>query len=451
MIVQPPNTPPRSDLRGRNNIFIIYNDGSYFNSYLFQDYDWDDSIVTSNPQESYSVIAPKSIGYLYYTNVYEGDDPEPETRVTSNGGGFDLLDVTGMQQNQISTNHDVARGRDVTVIIDNNDGRCKGSFDLCWQMNGMTLPSDLFSESTVFTDGSTFNYLKGFSNNRPISTADRCIKGLQLNGNYGYINLRTKDLLNSAIVDKDLIFSIIGSEECNRNFPVKVRDSHDPNFIEVKCIEEINDSTFKVKYRLETLNDGNLSVSPISIEFNFPSILNIYNNEVNVINYGILDDNNVDKSGSPYGTSTVNLGNNNRFELSFGSNTLNTFETAYIDFCIELVIRDTDTYNIQDIDLRPINAQTDYNGQPWDIIHFIDLPCADEELINNEQNEKKESATVYRYCKRNVKGDCGCGLSSPPTYCWKLTPTIKICWYHLLGIGLILLLLWRGVFKRRKN
>ena len=89
--------PNRNNKKSKNNLFIIYTDGTHFNSRekfneITEKYD-DDFFYPDAPGQNIGqtkhVIKTgnKIIDYLYFTNVYEGDDLPPAVKLSNGSNG----------------------------------------------------------------------------------------------------------------------------------------------------------------------------------------------------------------------------------------------------------------------------------------------------------------------------------------------------------------------------
>ena len=99
----------------RNDLFIIYNDGSFYSS---RDQSPAISFNSSENFKSFSIPVGKKPQYLYFSNIYEKDDPPQNISVDNNLPKSSTIEnITYSTTNTLKTNHDIVRGKDITLVI----------------------------------------------------------------------------------------------------------------------------------------------------------------------------------------------------------------------------------------------------------------------------------------------------------------------------------------------
>jgi len=102
------------DSRGRNDFFIIFNNGSHFNSR----YDRSSLLIGSGNLISFE--ADEIMKYVYFTNVYDVEPPPERINVSSGLGHSSPLQFNSISPTEtdygIYANHNVVYGKDITLI-----------------------------------------------------------------------------------------------------------------------------------------------------------------------------------------------------------------------------------------------------------------------------------------------------------------------------------------------
>jgi len=255
------------DPRRRNELFIIYTDGTNTNT-------WDNPVAnnffdgTGSAGTTHPFNPPAPPAYLYLTNRYEEDDPRgsvrAKTRTETNPIPLPLT-TSGL----LSSSHEVVIGRDITLIIDynqlpdQNKENPGGSYTL--EFNGLRpkndttiYPVDFMDLMPVFAIGTSTSAV--YTNYQVESGANATSIVLQPgNAQYEYVNLR-----NNA---RAYAYGPTGNTpNYYANFTIKrngvavappleraILNSYDPNFLQVLSISEESDH-YVVKYHLEFEN-----------------------------------------------------------------------------------------------------------------------------------------------------------------------------------------------------
>lgn len=397
----------------KNDIFIIFDNGDYFNSRGGISTDcfstgnitnWNYKLILDAPLPNGGggTLYPTQIKYLYYSNIYEGDDPPSTVSITQPASlSLSIYSLTTSSYNQnshrLSSNHDVVKGADYTLIIPKLWG------DTCTRLN-IQYPSDLFiidqllnpipSATITSTSIGSLNIINPFNNNN----------------NFNFLNFHTA---SDSPYSPDT-FNIKVGCQIDVNGPVQnvniIKDTvvaaHDPNYIEVRCISnEITPNTWpfgpkkvKVSYHIECYNDGIGDADTVLLNFRLPNIANPSKIWINSWKCGNI-------SGCDKGTGVNSLSWNTAgrdISIKFNGGILKGINSpfsnrqAYVNFCVEI-----DTTNLfqalkSTFDLRITNASTTFDSNNYPIIRFID-----PKKRNITQNDRS-----------TYKSSCFCGCKS---------------------------------------
>jgi hypothetical protein len=300
-----PNTD--CDSRAKDDIFIIFEDGSYYTSRYsnipFSYYDEGDAA-------SLSLHAPegKNIKYLYATNVYDNDPPPLNISVNPSITNS-IYTVSPLDSGPIITlNHNPVLDpyKDFTVIIDlSNENNFGNSLYLDFEIidhlgNILTLDRDnrernidyaeVLQNSSVFKNGSDyFNVLmansEGFhySNSEIISSPNigRIVLNNQINQIRNvYINLKLKSLIP---LDSNYQISFTLRDNNNKfiaQLKDTIRHAHDPNVLEV---QELCTECKKryAKYRCFFYNRTTTPANGLAVSIPFPD--HIDTNDIRIV------------------------------------------------------------------------------------------------------------------------------------------------------------------------
>lgn len=373
-----------------NDIFIIFNNGSYYNSR----YITTAPFYTNGDQTSLgyniTLIPPlgstypdfSKIANLYFTDKYEGDDP-PSSSIninpipTSPALTSVLINDYNQDSTVISANHDIVPDDDITYIIPLQivkDSNC--------DMNTLRLnyPTDILELSPIFDGSTCFNCIP--------TTPSGIIDKISFEGNrYQFINLKGKS--NIPGFPKPMTCTVILQCKTGNtsnytdiaSLTEAVRQSHDPNLVRIDCIWKDNDGKYWVKYYIRFYNDGDEGVENPYIRFTLPTFYD--KNSIQIYNWNFAD------CGSKCGEDSnfvkkIDLPNNEvEFQFKFSNCSLpgigNSIPTpkqyAWVEFCVK--VQGTTNPCLSSTNLELISPETDFNPINYDIHHFEDIlvPC----------------------------------------------------------------------------
>lgn len=262
----------------QNDLFIIYEDGSYFNSFTLPNWPDRDGTYGFNGQlESYKLLTEQTIQYLYYTNVYEGDD-DPNARVTTSQpnppSAITLDNLVELTDSYLSINHTLVKGKDFTLIVDLETKKdslfqdltalsCP-EFSVCWnstEVSGIEnhiLPSPIFNQ----------NYTLGVASQPTLggNCATFTTSSIENSSNV-FLNLRVQRDIPRDFLNKDVQFEITCGTSAISTIEVPLLDAHDPNFTDLVCIREEGDFYY-ASYIINCTNDA-MGGSSTSASFSF--------------------------------------------------------------------------------------------------------------------------------------------------------------------------------------
>jgi len=403
----------------KNDVFIIYSDGSYYNSrnILISDpCNLNYNCIHTLQNQGYIIPVTKSVSYMYFSNIYEDDDPPGNVSIsqppTSNLIPYNL-NIFYPETISISSNHSVVKGKDYTLIIP------KLAFNNC-NPNG-TLRIGIKFPSNLFTYDTLLNPIPGAS----IEFISPDLLILNNPSDFNYLNFNTP--VNSDYLSNTCYIAVgcytnnqsIDTPLINKKYITESIDTaHDPNFIMVSCIEEIKPWYWMkkkviIKYHIEFENDGLAAAKNCKLEFTLPTTVDSNSLNINYWYYGgvqgcNLGENNNGRinlrmSNSSNGTYTFNFNelSNSIYELK-GIISPVPKRKAYIDFCVKLNSTEDFTY----CDLKPTNCSTTFGTTQYPIDRFID---------RDTSNRKWPNRKIKRISKKNCCLSCSSSIFLPPT------------------------------------
>ncbi len=420
----------------RNDLFIIYENGSYFNSRdLSSPIPWQIQEIKFNTLNK--------VKYLYFTNIYEEDDPPQNIEVNNSGSNANDLPNFIPPSHTMTSNHDIVRGKDYTIIIPFNliKDSCGSillpypkyslkinpvNYDLNGNSynkeilklnnsfkNNFGIPTWVYPDITVTPTISSVNGFVKYINDISYNTGQN-FQFINFNADFeNDPNLIGKTVKIEAFCSTDLTKSIASLD-------TEISDIHDPNYIEVKCIYKkkkpwycpwCHDRYF-VKYYVEFMNDGNMPVNSVIVNFILPDIAipstfivgkwkygtntGCGNNPAGILNYSIPATSNVSVSLSEYPARSV-LGSQDPADLSVHlPNQYGGFE-----FCIE-VNQDPTLYNSWS--LQPQSPTTNFDGVVYPIQNFLDPYITVKSVVESNvvKTRKRSIGNIWKNC------NCAC-------------------------------------------
>ena len=462
------NTP----LQSRNDVFIIYADGSYFNSRNIPRSTWalSDHPATPPTAVGYNINGPKPPIYMYFTNVYEGDEDPVDAIANGNSGGFLGMGLPPFSAGHLSFNHDVSLGDDITVIIDHKklETECD-NFRLCYDRvyDGNTIqnlasayPSVNLLPSPVFDGKALCQGVGGSLQTVAATVNSNCVNIPNVGGvGYSYFALRIPETVDPQLIGDDLLFRLESADpNCTiitNDVPQKIVTSNDPNFIRVKCIEIDNEGNQYVRYYAQCYNDGDDPATEVSMHLPLPPFLSV--DDIRIDDpMSIQYTNNPVTRDLQSPTALFKFGNN----LNSNPDGKPIEDLAYsksyaaVEFCIP--VKDGFNVDLQTANLQPTNPYTVFDSKVFAIETYYDPVIVEELYYRKIQSDTlKLRDTIPRPYglvgwTRPFSDDCGCGSDTPPDPCpfyylWCNDEPVR--WPQLIFTGLLLLFVVVGIKK----
>lgn len=397
-----PIDPLNPEIKYGNDIFIIFNDGSYYNSRYLSSQPFnalpDPTIFGYNIQlAQQGSLNPyfSNIKYLYFTDKYEEDDPPSNaiklsfpTSWNNNPNNLTPVIINSYNQydlsktfNDLSANHDIVKGREITIIV----------------------PVKQCSIPRLIYDGNLLDFdrvLLNFSNPTPTPQGSGVNSFIFLpnieptNAIFQFVNFKCKDPLPTSYKIGDSIrFNLTCSTDSNEQ-PVSIlaeaiSSSHDPNFIKVQCIYRKRQHWFfpykyYVLYHIECYNDGPGNESNVKLNFTLP---NIVKPNISIANWKYSEISGCGKRSTAYpknpsmSTSTDNPKTKTisfshlspEYELNgqdLGSTVIQQEQIAWVEICAELNVNTWAEVHAADLYISA--PTTTFGSTTYPIMKFID-------------------------------------------------------------------------------
>ena len=378
---------PHIKFDGRNDILIIFQDGSYRNTYV---HPIDDG---EKPGIGYNIVTPNGLQplYMYLTNSYEDDDPESYLSIGLDNSISEVTNLNNLTTTDIiSVNHDIVKNKDLTVIITlpNKEERIiNGPYTLCFNQvidengNLVDLTDMNFEESKVFDGDYIYNGNGILSNN--------CIEEFTLidSEKSAFINLRVPEEIGIHR-DRELKFVLLNTDII-AGHEETIRDSHDPNFIEVKKII-CTKGKEKALFRIECKNTGK---QPAKLKFKMQLPRNC-RLPIVVESWGINED-----SYSIEEIGFEKLLNNGKLDLEFkfdDSDKIEIGRSAFVEFWCN-IYTNNQVWNeekrrkhLRYVQLQPKWPHTLFDNDKYAITNFYDPAVLNTDLSHtNKSNHLK--------------------------------------------------------------
>jgi len=281
----------------RNDLLIIYSDGTYRNTRGVTGLPTFFSGMASPSVTTVPFSAPagKTILYGYQTNIYEQDDPPAGVRIGNIGGASPIPLGTTTPTDIISANHEVVFQKDITLIIHNpsllqfkdNNGQETDTYSLVFDAvqessgaHAITTGLNIFDPKDAFGTSLTPS-----SSLYPLPAGSPVVgESITLNpssGLYSFVNLRPNLTANNYQPDKngvvryDALFTVVKNGDPVDQHTEPMRFSHDPNFLQVIDICSPSEGEYLVTYHLEFENTSTTATTTLRAEVDFPPLFDL--------------------------------------------------------------------------------------------------------------------------------------------------------------------------------
>lgn len=397
----------------RKDIFVIYSDGSHYNSRIKPASINSPNFAPFNPgfhTFNFQSTHSSPIKYLYLTNIYQGDDP-PEIIVSgpvgipSSSYNFSITTPSKL----ITSNHDIVKNKDLTLII-HVEHIVKTHFPLTLKSNFLIpisapgsstyINPTAFDQSNVFFSGST-SYFPNY--NIQINNNSFTIAAPTPNSNvppFIYFNLRPSTNLIDYFPQLQGAPQYKISFELVNQFGVlldslqeELRDSHDPNFIRVEKICKNSKGEQFVYYHAQFQNISQQPQNELKLGFELPEIFDhncITAYEWKVGNLSGDANTNVNAIGKKdpieltHGEppKTRSPRNKDQTQVTFVFDPKKSIQTCdnsnedlsigYVKFCVKVKNNNIDLRN-SEIILEPLSRYTIFGTTYYPIDNFYDI------------------------------------------------------------------------------
>ena len=432
--------PASSNANARNDIFIIYKNGKFYNSYDLPLQNWNGLDGSGYHIDNTSIA--DDIKFLYWTNRYEGDDislAKVETSSASGTTSRQIVNIDPITISYFNVNHDIVPYRDFTVIVKMNDYQCFRytlHYNTCptKDCSGVLIPSDLDDSSIKLIKPSSSD----LTNTTLVFNSEGC----------SYINFRVFNTPNMEelvkanekmrlyLTKEPIPCEIKLDEDLPAELEIPIRFSHDPNFIKLDSICEktttdgpVVTKDYFLHFYAQVQNTG---TNTAEVKLDLPLSSDCDPNHVYIKK---LYFNGSELSLSAPGVSYSRLGNLLTINFPSGLSTLvagNEFASvAAVEYCVK--IKDSEeqaggnNYS-QTAFLFPASPVSYFDGDDYPITTFIDVE------------------------KRNLTFNCDCTggflVSSSGCPFYHLFCNGHLNWSLIIGMGIILIL---GFFLLRSK
>ena len=259
--------------QSRNDVLVIYQDGSFMNT-------WKETITPpagSIAASNYSIQSiGKPISYVYYTNSYEGNDPDALVVSPASSGNWNIPQLHSSHY----FNHDIVAGKDLTFSLNinefnsTNESNCQ-KFKLCYNQirsGNVITDYDYLEVNEVFNN--EFYYPNGITAFNSIGKK-KCIDIALNNEKNVHVNFRVKEKVKELdLTDLHGYFSL--SSNCLKDtiyFDEPIRLSHDPNFTSVTGVCKNAEGEYSANFHLQFQNTGDDVVNKTEASCTLPKIM----------------------------------------------------------------------------------------------------------------------------------------------------------------------------------
>lgn len=380
----------------KNDLFVIYNDGNFYNSRYSENPLNPDLSSQNQINHNLRTIHGSNIQFLYLTNRYEGDDPPDLVRVAKGLSGQNTIPYEigiTTPAKAITTNHDVVKGDDITIILRGSDMSAGSvlTFNKVSRIDGSGMTTGTYFEpSNIFNGGSSCSNVPNIYN--AVSGSITFPSGAN-NLPYVFVNVKPTSSLPLYYPDQPErnskayfeLASIQGGDFSQVLTDTEfILAAHDPNFIELKGICN-SGNAYYAKYHLEFRNDGPVPAERLSASFLVPPHLDrscvsvsewhagggqtregkivVTNRYIPVV---VLDGSGAKVTQKREAMIKFVFPENSTLSPSYGKGSENSF--GYIEFCIK--INDRDARKIIQHSYRLHDPKVYFDNDPYRIEEF---------------------------------------------------------------------------------
>ena len=263
----------------RNDLFVIYDDYSFYNSrYPVSNDPMGNPDYYHDEKLSLETLSGRSIKYMYFTNLYEDDEPPEELEMTGTTSIRKFQFNTTSNPAFLTANHSVRPGRDITLI---SRVRLNGNAEIVVGLKERVTGAIISDPDTIDNYFSIYPFSEGekyigFEKINQESSGSASFTLKNANKEFQFLNLRVSSDLSPLNYER--VFFQIGSNVIWES----IADVHDPNFIELLDICK-NNGSYAYTYKVQVRNDGMVDAKNVQINLKLPfDFRSLSLNEVNV-------------------------------------------------------------------------------------------------------------------------------------------------------------------------
>jgi hypothetical protein len=247
----------------RNDIFIIFNDSACYSSRIHPRIrnQGGNTVFSTFPGADLYIQTPgRGARYLYWTNVYDTDDPPPmdfNVSATTQGGDVsNTVQVDGMIVDAMFAHQDIVAGKDIILVIP----RSKEIRTLQYNRIGNNTVPVMAPNTAIFPEG---NIAFGES---VVPGPDSNTLLIKPSKNPVYLAFKVSTQL-VAYIDSTHTWTLLDeNQEVLDTYHEKILGSHDPNFVYLYRICRDGDAYY-ANYMVHFHNDGTGPVNTVDFSF----------------------------------------------------------------------------------------------------------------------------------------------------------------------------------------
>lgn len=259
-------SPASSDTLARNDVFIIFNDGSCYSSRLhprIQNNGGSQVFSSFEGDDVYIHTSGKNARYLYWTNVYDTDDPPPQgfnvSAVQTSGDVSNTVQVGSMQVDSMFAHQDIVAGKDIILVLPpSNEERLllynivEGSQTEVLQMNPNIFPNSRHVFGASYQMRSDTILIKDSAS--PV-----------------YVAFKVQTMPDTSLLDKLHSWQLYEAQSGTllQEHVEPIRIGHDPNFVYLYNVCKM-DGDIYASYMVHFYNDGTAPVRTVDFSFRMP-------------------------------------------------------------------------------------------------------------------------------------------------------------------------------------
>ncbi len=269
------------DSSQRKNFFIIYNDGTFFDSRnLASGSVW--PLSSSSGHDNFKILGSKvaQIKYLYISNIYSEDD-DPDGVSFSNLNSNFQVPVETSVSSTLSFNQDFVPGKYAILVVPSS------LFIISGQQASLEFDTTVLSPTNFFQNGSS----PSFSQIPTLNTSNGSLTGISKPAiGYHYFVFKVKDDIPAYRINDSTTVNFKLNNQIIATATEVIRNGHDPNLVKMKCIFKKKNKwgvkKYFALYRIQYLNNGNDVVDSVKFYCKMPPAVDVMNSRLYNWYYG---------------------------------------------------------------------------------------------------------------------------------------------------------------------